>query len=100
LGCAKSGKGQHVFISDQDDPSEKIIQILTESLSPVITKMNLKYDKNIVESIIPNPDSLPYVLKGELINFYVTFKGQLDQKTSLSFSYEDSLNKLPYVMDI
>lgn len=64
LGCAKSGKGFHVFINDQEDPSEKIIQLLSDSLSAVITKMNLDYDADVVESIIPNPKSLPYILKG------------------------------------
>lgn len=58
--------------------------------------MKLKYDKNLVESVIPNPESLPYVLKGELVNFYITFKGQLDKKAIFNFSYEDSLNKMPY----
>lgn len=58
--------------------------------------MKLTYDKNIVESIIPNPESMPYVLKGELVNFYITFKGQLNFAAYFSFSYEDSLNKLPY----
>ena len=64
LGCAAKGKGHHVFISDAENPSEKIIQLLTDSLSPVISKVNLKFDKNLVESIIPNPNSIPYFLKG------------------------------------
>jgi hypothetical protein len=62
-GCALKGKGHHVFISDQEDPSEKIIQLLTDSLTPVITNISLKYDKSLVESIVPNPDSIPYILK-------------------------------------
>ena len=77
LGCAKSGRGSHVFINDSEDPSEKIIQLLSDSLSPAINKISLKFDKSIVESIIPNPESMPFVLKNEIVNFYVTFKGQL-----------------------
>ncbi len=100
VGCAKSGKGHHVFISDADNPSEKIIQLLTDSLSPVISGMKLGFDKEVVASIVPNPDSLPYVLKGEVVNFYIAFKGQLAQPTSLAFSYEDSANKLPFASEI
>ena len=77
LGCAEKGRGHHIFISDNEDPSDKIIQLLTDSLSPVISKIKLGYDRDIVESIIPNPESLPYILRDELVNFYVTFKGQL-----------------------
>lgn len=100
LGCAKSGKGYHVFITDDENPSDKIIQLLTDSLSPVISNIKLKYDKNVVQSIIPNPDSLPYILKGELVNFYINFKGQLQEPTAMSFSYEDSVTKLPYTAEI
>lgn len=99
-GCAKNGKGYHVFINDQENPSEKIIQLLSDSLSAVISKINLDYDSSVVESIIPNPKSLPYFLKGEIVNFYITFKGQLASKTNFVFSYEDSQNKLPYLSKI
>jgi hypothetical protein len=49
------GKGHHVFINDSEDPSEKIIQLLADSLSPVISKMKLSFDPKVVECIIPNP---------------------------------------------
>ena len=47
-GCAEKGKGEHVFINDEEDCSEKIIQLLTDSLSPVISKMKLEYDHQLV----------------------------------------------------
>lgn len=43
---------------------------------------------------------MPYVLKGEIVNFYITFKGQLDKTTVFSFSYQDSLNKKLYKSEI
>jgi hypothetical protein len=58
--------------------------------------MSLTYDKEVVESVIPNPESLPYILKDELVNFYVTFKGHLEKPAVLSFGYEDSINKKPH----
>ena len=62
-GCAKKGKGSHVFIDDTEDASEKIIQLLTDSLSPVISKAVLQFDRELVESVIPNPEKMPYILK-------------------------------------
>jgi hypothetical protein len=62
--------------------------------------MKFNYDHQLVESIIPNPESLPYVLKNELVNFYVTFKGQLEKPAIFSFAYEDSRNKLPFKSEI
>ncbi len=46
----------------------------------------------VISSIVPNPKAL----KGEVVNFYITFDGQLAQPTNISFSYEDSANKLPF----
>ena len=43
---------------------------------------------------------MPYILKDDLVNFYVTFKGQLNVPTQFCLSYEDSLNKLPYSSEI
>jgi len=47
-GCAEKGKGKFIFISDDENPSDKIIGLLESSLTPVISKINLDYDKNIV----------------------------------------------------
>jgi hypothetical protein len=85
-----------VFIGDDEDPSSKIIQLLNESLTPVISEVSLTYDKEVVESIVPNPAKLPFILKGDVANFFITFKGQLSQPTSISLSYTDSLNGLPF----
>ena len=64
-----------------------MIQLLTDSFSPVITRVRLDFDRDMVESIIPNPESMPYVLKNEIVNFYVRFKGQLNDSAQFSFSY-------------
>jgi hypothetical protein len=50
------GKGYKTYISDDEEPSTKIIELLEKSLSPVITKIELNFDdKSQVESIVPNP---------------------------------------------
>ena len=54
----------------------------------------------MIESIIPNPNSLPYILKDELLNFYITFKGQLDKPVDFTLSYRDSMNDKVYKSDI
>ena len=69
-------------------------------MSPVISKFKISFDQDVVESIIPNPESMPYILKDELVNFYVVFKGNLNYPTQLSLSYEDSLNNLPFSSEI
>lgn len=47
----------------------------------------MQYDKDVVQSIVPNPDSMPYILKGEMVNFYITFRGQLEKPTTISMQF-------------
>lgn len=100
IGCAEKGKGRHIFINNGENPSEKIIQLLNDSLTPVVTSLSLAYDPNKVESIVPNPAKLPFILKGDVANFYLTFKGHLDEPTVVSLSYTDSLNGLPFKSEL
>ena len=60
---AKKGKGNHMFVNNTKNITEKIINLLTSSLSPVISQIKLQYDESIVESIVPNPENLVYILK-------------------------------------
>ena len=99
-GSAENGKGKSIMISDDENPSEKIIELLESTLTALISDITLKYDNNLVESIVPNPNSIPYILKDDVINFYVTFKGKIEKNTAFSFEYQDSLSKLPYKSEI
>jgi hypothetical protein len=51
-------------------------------------------------SIVPNPKSIPYILKDDIVNFYITFKGPLADEKHFTFTYEDSVTKLPYKSEI
>ena len=96
-GCAASGKGKFVMISDQENPAEKIIELLETTLTPIISKVSLKCSsENDIDSIVPNPKSIPYILKDDVVNFYITFKGPFTEKKEFVFEYEDSVTKLPY----
>jgi hypothetical protein len=52
--------------------------------------MQLTYDKTQVDSIVPNPEKMPYILKNELVNFYINFKEVLKVPFSLKIEYSDS----------
>ena len=85
------GKGYKTLIADSEDPSEKIIELLDRSLSPMITNISLQMDKKQIESIVPNPEKCPYILKNEVANFYLTFVGKLKEPVYLTIKYTDSL---------
>lgn len=96
-GCANSGKGKYIMIDDHENPAEKIIELLETTLTPLISKVSLKCaNENELESIVPNPKSIPYILKDDVVNFYITFKGPMTEKKEFTFEYEDSITKMPY----
>lgn len=73
-GCAEKGKGKYVFIQDNENVSGKIIELLSAAMSPVITKFVVDFDDKVVETINPNPKSMPYILKNEPVCLFVAFK--------------------------
>ena len=62
-------------------------------MSPLISEMKLEYDQSVVESIVPNPNRVPYLLKNDLANFYINFNGKLTKPFELNISYKDSRNQ-------
>lgn len=90
-GCAEVGRGKFVMISDNENPNSKIISLLKSSLTPLIKKITLNYDSTNLQSIFPNPVTLPYILKDSIVNFYLTYRGKVEEPISLE--YEDPINK-------
>ena len=39
-------------------------------------------------------------MKNDVVNFYVTFKKPLEEKTNFSFEYQDSVTNLPYKSEL
>ena len=99
-GCADAGKGKYIMISDNENPTEKIIELLETTLTPLISKVKLDCNKKAVQSIVPNPESIPYILKDDVVNFFVTFAKPFDQPENFSFEYTDSVTGLPYKSEI
>jgi hypothetical protein len=91
LGCAKKGRGYYVFIGDGENPCEKIIELLRKSITPVITDLQLLFDKSEIISIQPNPENMPFVYKNEVINFYVIFKEKISKPNRFSITYHHPL---------
>lgn len=85
------------MINENEDPIQKIINLLELALSPIISKFGLIYEKmDEVESIVPNPSSLPYIFKDEIVNFYVTLKCPLKGTKTFDFEYQDDITKYVY----
>lgn len=92
-GCADKGKGSYVFLTDNEDVSGKVIELLQKALSPAITSFNLNFDETVVECIMPNPRDMPIILKNEPINIFVEFKHGFAGGTKFTVAFEDSIEK-------
>lgn len=70
----------------------KIVELLEETLSPLITNISFNIELKDVDTVIPNPKKIPYILKNEPVNFYVTFKKPLTKTISFNLSYDDPIS--------
>jgi hypothetical protein len=75
---------------------------LETTLTPLISKVSLKClnGEKDINSIVPNPKSIPYILKDDIINFYITFSVINSKKKQFCFEYEDSMNNFMYKSEI
>ena len=48
---AKSGKGKHEFIAENEDMNEKIIGLLEDSITPFLSSFQMTYDKNLIDIV-------------------------------------------------
>ncbi len=88
------------MIDDTENPSEKIISLLESSLTPLITTIDLSYPTKDVLSVVPNPKTMPYILKDSIVNFYITYKAALTTPIKVSLQYRDSISDKLYSSDL
>lgn len=46
------------YIADEDNMNEKILHLLNQAITPYLTDFQLKFDEDIIDLIIPNPDKV------------------------------------------
>lgn len=62
--------------------------------------MKLTFNEKDVESVVPNPKEIPYILKDDVVNFFITFKKPFEHEEKFCFEYVDSVTNLPYKSEI
>jgi hypothetical protein len=101
--CALNGGGKSIFVADGEDLEGTIIALLESVLTPYLSKFSFDFDKNIVDSIVPNPEQLAPIIKNEPFNIFIFFKQGINKvDTYLDFTCFDSKlkTKLKYHVKI
>ncbi len=71
-----------------------IVSLLNSVLTPYLDQFAFEFDKNIVESIVPNPEKMKPITKNEPFNMFVFFKEGINSVfTSLKLNCFDSTSK-------
>ena len=96
--AAEVGNGKSLLISDNKDPTERILTLLKESLTPSITDFMISFDTKYMFGIAPIPQGSAHVIKGEPFMIYILFKHSLEKTkeraTKVSLSYYDSADRV------
>ncbi len=72
--CALHGGGKSVFVDDGGDVEGTIVTLLQSVLTPYLDQFSFEFDKNLVESIVPNPEKMGPITKNEPFNMFLFFK--------------------------
>ncbi|EAR86824.1 type A von willebrand factor domain protein (macronuclear) [Tetrahymena thermophila SB210] len=72
--CSESGRGANRQVDNASELKEVVINVLENSFTPSYTKFQVEYDKSIVESIYPQQDEFPSVLKNEQFFMHIFLK--------------------------
>ncbi|CAD8214664.1 unnamed protein product [Paramecium octaurelia] len=73
---AEVGNGKHQIVSDKEDISEKIIDLLEDSLTPYLEAFTLESNITNIASIIPNPNSIVSLKKNQELTIQILFSKQ------------------------
>ncbi|KAL4467833.1 hypothetical protein ABPG74_013168 [Tetrahymena malaccensis] len=72
--CSESGRGANKQVDNASELQEVVINVLENSFTPSFTKFQVEYDESIVESIYPNQNEFPSVLKNEQFFLHIFLK--------------------------
>ena len=76
-GCASAGRGKSEFVYNLDGIAEKVISLMESAFTPVCDDFTLEFaDKEAVEMVAPDPQSITYLLRDEKATFYVFLKNE------------------------
>jgi len=88
------GKGKHEFVADGGDLMGKVISLLDSAMSPCVDDFKLEGDNfdALVESVSPNPATVPFLLRDQAVTFFLFLRSELSQveKMKLNLKMFDS----------
>ena len=74
--------------------------MLSDTISPAISNIQLKMDQNILESVAPNHEQMPDIFKDEIVTFYIVFRSKITKSTPLTLQYYNPMSCTSEKVDI
>lgn len=104
-GCSESlvrktaqlGGGSSIFISNEEDMGEKIINLLNDSISPSLTDFSVTFDPKYIACIGNMPQKESHVLRGQPFRMYALLKNDIEEKidlmTTITIEFYDTVSE-------
>lgn len=51
--------------------------------------MEVDFDESIIDSIVPNPKEIPFILENNPMNLYIKFNDKFTKSTKFTLRYTD-----------
>lgn len=106
--AAKMGNGKSIIITDNNDPTDRILGLLKESLSPSLTDFRVQFDSRYILGISPLPIKNSHVTINNPFTMFIVFNNDLNKteskSTMLTLEFYDTadrkLKKRNFILDL
>ena len=109
-GCADRGKGKAAFVTNASEIPGAVVSLIEASVNSVCDDFSLEFSdaaKSSILMIAPEPSAQKFILKNEIVSFFVFFSNQvLEQGSSVDVtlrcfdSFTDDYTTNPMKIDL
>ena len=84
--AATLGNGKSVMILCSEGIEDKVVSLLTESMTPSLTNFEVEYDEEMVAALTPLPNQSSHIIRGEPFIMFALLNDVIQQTPTLSTS--------------
>ncbi len=88
INTARAGLGQYTFISNANDIIGGIVTLLKSAIMPGFVEFDLKYNKQDVEYIIPDPKKIKRLDMNKPFNLFILFNRTVTKSREFTLTYK------------
>jgi von Willebrand factor A domain-containing protein 5 len=88
---AEVGSGKSLLLSDGENITQPLLNLLQESLTPALSNFEIHFDNKFIRGVSPMLNASSHVLRSQPFRLFLLVDSSLDGSTQVRVSYFDSV---------